>query len=39
MTAVGAGSQTYDDAGNLTHTAAIYAGSAYTLVYDHHNRR
>ena len=27
-----------EDAGNLTHTAAIYAGSAYTLVYDHQNR-
>lgn len=31
-------SQTYDLAGNLTETAAIYDGKGYDLVYDHHNR-
>ncbi|MBK8269783.1 MAG: hypothetical protein IPK83_16405 [Planctomycetes bacterium] len=28
MTSVASSSQTYDDAGNLTHTAAIYSGIA-----------
>lgn len=31
-------SQTYDLAGNLTQTAAIYDGKGYSLVYDHNNR-